>query len=139
MCPPESDKFGFLKEHFGTTLSRIETPAIDVDVVIDCAGASNIIDDFLNMCKPKSRLSIAGLSLDFPEISLMEFVISNTSIWGACSYDDEDIQEAIDILAKGKVDFSDIITHHYKLDQINEAMAMAADRAQSIKVIIDME
>ena len=135
----ETDLFEFLKETFGTTPHRIGYPAINVDVVVDCAGASNIVDDFLKMGKPGSRLSIVGVSIEPVPVPLTSIMSSEVIIQGSCAYDREDVQEAIANLASKKVPVSEIITHHYKLDQIQEAMEMAGDRTKSIKVIVDME
>ena len=60
-------------------------------------------------------------------------------IQGSCGYELEDIQESIRNLAKKTLPVSEIITHHYKLEKIPEAMVMAGDRTKAIKVIIDME
>ncbi|MDR1933857.1 MAG: hypothetical protein LBQ57_13660 [Spirochaetales bacterium] len=45
----------------------------------------------------------------------------------------------INLLSSGKTCAADLITHHYKLEEINEAFKTARDRTRAIKVILDME
>jgi len=135
----EVDLFEFLKKTFGETKHRLGYPAIDVDIVVDCAGGTNIIGDFLQMRKPKSRLSIVGVSSEPVPVLLRMIMSAEVIVQGSCAYETEDIIEVIDNLASGKTHMKEIITHHYKLDEINEAIKMAGDREHAIKVVIDME
>jgi 2-desacetyl-2-hydroxyethyl bacteriochlorophyllide A dehydrogenase len=135
----EVDEFEFLKETFGTTRHRVGYPAIDVDIVVDCAGAPNIVDDFLKMMKRFSRLSIVGVNMEPTLVPLSRVMSAEVIIQGSCSFDNEDIIEVIENLASGRTYMKEIITHHYKLDDIQQALTMAADRSQSIKVMVDME
>jgi threonine dehydrogenase-like Zn-dependent dehydrogenase len=135
----EVDMYEFLKEKFGMTTSRVGYPIVDIDIVVECAGAPNVLPEFLKMAKQGSRLSIVGVSKQEPSINLNRILSSEAIIQGSCAYDHEDIVEVINNLASRNTHLQDLITHHYKLDQINEAILMAADRDKSIKVVIDME
>ena len=135
----EENLHEFLKKVFGTTTDRIGFPAIDVDIVVDCAGVPNIVDDFINMGKEHSRLSIVGVNPEPVPVPLMWMMSRELIIQGASAYDNEDIFEVIDNLASGRTHMTDIITHHFKFDDISEALKTAADRSQAIKVIVDME
>ena len=59
--PKSGDIFRFLMEQFGEAKGQYRNPVIDVDVVIDCAGAPNVPDDFLNYAKPGAKLSCVGM------------------------------------------------------------------------------
>ncbi|MDR1421602.1 MAG: alcohol dehydrogenase catalytic domain-containing protein [Coriobacteriales bacterium] len=135
----EVDRFEFLRETFGTTLHRNRYPAIDVDLVIDAAGGPEIVADFLQMCKPKSKLSVLAVVFEPFPVPMARLMSSETIIMGSCGFNEEDVLEAIDNLTSGKTLMPGIITSHYKLDQINEAIVMAQNREKSIKVLIDME
>jgi 2-desacetyl-2-hydroxyethyl bacteriochlorophyllide A dehydrogenase len=129
----------FLTETFGTAKSRMGYPVPDVDIIVDCAGPPDIMADLLKIGKSGTRLSIVGVCTEPVTVPLMSIMSSEVIIQGSCAYDDKDIREAIDNLSSEKFPLSDIITHHYKLEQIQEAMAMAGDRTKAIKVLIDME
>ena len=131
--------FDFLKKHFGTTVGRGGYPAVNVDIVVDCAGAPNVIDEYLQFRKPKSRLSIVGVSSEPILLNAARIMSSEAIIQGSRAYDTEDIQEVIENLASQKTCVSDIITHHFPLERINEAFEMASDRKKAIKVIVDMD
>jgi 2-desacetyl-2-hydroxyethyl bacteriochlorophyllide A dehydrogenase len=133
------DLFDFLRDAFGTTVNRIGFPAIDVDIVVDCAGVPNIVEDFMKMMKCRSRLSIVGVNLAPVPLSLVTLMGLEVIIQGASAYENADIIEVIDNLASKKTHMPEIITHHFKLAEINEAVKTAADRSRAIKVIVDME
>jgi len=139
ICPIDVDKFEFLRNHFGETPMRIMDMGIDIDIVVDCAGVPTILGDFFKMGKPYSRLSVVGISGRMFELSMMQLTNANVSIMGSSGYDLEDIVEVIDNLANKRTHVTEIVTHRYPLEQLPEALLMAADRNQAIKVMIDME
>jgi threonine dehydrogenase-like Zn-dependent dehydrogenase len=139
MCPLDGDKFEFLKGHFGELPQRNSGMAIDVDIVVDCAGVPNIIDDFFHLLKPNSRLSIVGLGPQAQSVTLGRLVSSEVAILGSSGYDLSDIEEVIANLAGKKTYISEVITHHFPLAQLDKALKTAADREKAIKVVIDME
>lgn len=135
----EVDMYEFLKEKFGMTTTRLGNPIVNVDIVVECAGASNALPEFLKMAKQSSRLSVVGVAKQETSINLTRVLSSEAIIQGSCAYDHEDIVEVINNLASKRTYLKDLITHHYKLNEINEALLMAGDRDKSIKVVIDME
>jgi threonine dehydrogenase-like Zn-dependent dehydrogenase len=135
--PDEGDKFEFLTELWGTLPGRQSGIAINVDIVVDCAGAPTIIEDFLKLRKENARLSVVGLGKpqELPLTSLMTEAV----IMGSSGYNDSDIQEVIDNLAAQRTYVKEIITHHYPLEKLQEALEMANTKTEAIKVVIDME
>jgi 2-desacetyl-2-hydroxyethyl bacteriochlorophyllide A dehydrogenase len=134
----EVDLFEFVKEHFGMATARVGYPIPDVDIVVDCAGAPNIPDDFVRMAKSGSRLSIVAIAKE-PRMIPPRLMSTEGFIHGSCCYDHEDLVEVIDNLTSRRTCINDIVTHHFKLEDINEAMAVANARETAIKVVIDME
>ncbi len=55
--------------------------------------------------------------------------------WG----NDREFQIVTDLLSKGKLHATEMITHRFPLEQINEAFTVAADKqgTKSIKVVLD--
>jgi 2-desacetyl-2-hydroxyethyl bacteriochlorophyllide A dehydrogenase len=135
----EADLIEFLKEHFGAALHRMGYPAVNVDIVVDCAAATNVIDDFFKMGKWGSRLAIVGVPSEPIPVSTGRLLSSEASIMGSCAYEHEDIMEVINILASKKSILPELITHHFKFKEINEAFEAANDRKTAIKVVVDME
>jgi threonine dehydrogenase-like Zn-dependent dehydrogenase len=137
--PDEGDKFEFLKELWGTVPQRGYGEAINVDIVVDCAGAPTIIDDFYKLCKPQSRLSIVAVHRQPREIPLIRTMSTETMVMGSNGYDDADIKEVMDNLVGKRTFASELVTHHFPFSEIDAALKMAADKEKSIKVIVDME
>lgn len=128
----------FLLDHFGSkekTLSGEQ--AVDVDVFIDTSGASMIIPSVLEMAKTHARLSIVALY--HRSIAINPYLIScaEIEIKGSFAYSNDDIREVIQALKEKSTPVSGIITHHYTLDQINEAFAMTKNQSESLKILID--
>ncbi len=138
--PEEGDKIEFLKELWGELPQRQSSMAINVDIVVDCAGAPNVVEDFFKMRKENSRLVTLGINRQPQTIILPMMMSSEMVIMGSSGYNDEDIKEVFDILANKKAPWIDkVITHHYEQAQLQEALNMAMNREEAIKVVIDME
>jgi threonine dehydrogenase-like Zn-dependent dehydrogenase len=136
--PDEGDKIEFLKELWGELPRRQSGMAIDVDIVVDCAGAPSVVDDFFKLGKENSRLVTLGINRP-QEVPLATMMSTETVIMGSSGYNDTDIQEVFDNLAAKRTYVNELVTHHYQLDQLQEALEMAANRTEAIKVVIDME
>ncbi|MDR1796646.1 MAG: alcohol dehydrogenase catalytic domain-containing protein [Clostridiales Family XIII bacterium] len=135
----EVDLFEFLKSHFGMSVHRMGYPAVDVDIVVDCAGGANVIDDFCKMGKRGSRLSLVGVPNEPIPVSTGRILSSEACIMGSCAYEHEDIREVIDILESKKSLLPELITHHFKPEEIDKAFETANDHQNALKVIVDME
>ena len=139
VAPIGEAKFDFLRERFGELPQRQSGTAINVDIVVDCAGVPNIIEEFMQLRKENSRLSVVGISGVPQELSLHYMMSSEMVVMGSSGYNYSDIEEVFANLAAKRTFVSDVITHHYKLEQIQEALDMASKRDEAIKVVIDME
>jgi threonine dehydrogenase-like Zn-dependent dehydrogenase len=136
---PLDEPLEFLKEYFGELPQRQSGTAINVDVVVDCAGVPNIIEQFFQMAKEDSTLSVVGIGHAEQGIPLGRLTSSEMNVIGSSGYNQSDIEEVINNLASQKTFAKEVITHHFPLEQLNEAINTAADRDKAIKVVIDME
>lgn len=128
-----------LKEIFGTTFG-LRTEIANVDVVIDCAGAQNILIDSIANSKDSTRISLLATTQSAPTIYPAMIMANEIMIKGSCGYTVDDIQEVIDNLNNKRTKLPKIVTHHFKLDELKEAFAFANDPVNnSIKVVIDFE
>jgi L-iditol 2-dehydrogenase len=126
------DQFGEIKKYHGSS-------AIDIDVVIDCAGAPNVPGDFLRYAKQGARLSCVALQKKEVPIHFMQVMSTECNIMGARGYTKEDILEVIHNLAHKTSHVTHIITHTFKLDDVVEAFETASDPSLAIKVVLDLE
>jgi L-iditol 2-dehydrogenase len=98
-----------------------------LDAVIECCGEQDAIDQGVQLLKPGGALLIVGIpevdriSFDINELRRKEITVVNVR------RQNERFQAAIDLIADGKVDIDFMITHHYNLNQVNEAFDLVAD------------
>lgn len=111
----------------------------DYDLVIDCAGTSDSIAEAVRLCKPGATLLLlatywGGLTLPAFEVGMKQLKII-TSSSQARSGLTRDVDIAASALAKNPAIASTLITHRFPLEAVEEAFAVANDRASgAIKV-----
>jgi L-iditol 2-dehydrogenase len=110
-----------------------------VDVVFECAGQQETIDQAVELVKPGGKLMIVGIprleriSFIIDKIRRKEITIVNVRRQNNCT------QRAIDLIASGKIKVDFMITHRFKLEQTQQAFDMVADyRDGVIKALIEL-
>jgi threonine dehydrogenase-like Zn-dependent dehydrogenase len=110
-----------------------------VDVVFECAGQQETIDQAVELLKPGGKLMLVGIprleriSFIIDKIRRKEITIVNVRRQNNCT------QMAIDLIATGKVKVDFMITHRFKLEQTQQAFDMVAEyRDGVIKALIEL-
>lgn len=137
--PATGDARSFLIEQFGEIRKAHGHSAINIDVAIDCAGAPNIPEEFLNYAKLGAKLSCVALHKKSISIDFMRIMSREAVIMGSRGYTKEDILEVIDNLTNKKVNITQIITHKFKLADAVQAFETASNPSLAIKVVLDLE
>lgn len=125
--------------NFGANVEVQEHTVLDVDVVFDCAGMPDFIDEFLLHAKQYSRLCNVAVHRTPFSIRFHEIMSTQCAIMGSRGYEAEDIAEVIDFLEKGKTKAIYMISHCVPLEDAADAFQLAVAREETIKVILDME
>lgn len=112
-------------------------PAAGTDVFIDAAGAPSIVKSVLDVCKSNTRLVVAGVHKKPVEVDLVMLLSKELSLIGSMAYPNE-FPQVLDMLADGKIDVSPLVSHHFPLDQFDQALLLASSPSEGAKVIIDM-
>lgn len=113
------------------------------DIVFEAVGGvANTLEQATEIAAKRGRVCMVGghrSPLTFSD----RFARSRelTVIWSFCygrHGGRTEFQIAIDLLAAGKLDPNPLVTHRFKLDEINEAFAVAAGRDEhgSVKVLV---
>lgn len=94
---------------------------MQLDVVFECCGQQDAIDNALEILKPGGKLMLIGI----PEVDKLcfnmdymrrkEITVVNVRRQKHC------VQEALDLIADGRVDVSKMATHSYKFENTKEA------------------
>ena len=109
-----------------------------MDVVFECAGQQETIDQAVELLKPGGKLMLIGIprirriSLVIERIRRKEIAIINVRRQNKCT------QKCIDLIAAGKINVDFMATHRFNLKQTQEAFDMvAAYRDGVVKALIE--
>ncbi|MBN1505348.1 MAG: alcohol dehydrogenase catalytic domain-containing protein [Sedimentisphaerales bacterium] len=112
---------------------------LGIDVVYECAGQQETIDQAVDLLKPGGTLMLIGIprqdriSLSIDKIRRKEVTIVNVRRQNGCT------QAAIDLIASGRVNVDFMVTHHFGLDDVQDAFEMVADyRDGAVKAMIEI-
>jgi 2-desacetyl-2-hydroxyethyl bacteriochlorophyllide A dehydrogenase len=127
----------------GLMPSSLETwLAAGADVVFDCAGASreedgaSSLQQAVMMTKEKGRVVLVSLSERPVEIEANAIMRKSLMVIGSYGSTLEDFAEALDLMARRKVERKRLITHEFPLDQAAEAYEVQVDVDSAIKVLL---
>jgi len=111
---------------------------LGMDVVYECAGQQDTLDEAVELLKPGGRLVVVGIprlervSFIIDKIRRKEITIVNIRRQNNCT------QMAIDLIATGRTKIDFMITHRFKLEQTQQAFDMVAEyRDGVIKALIE--
>ena len=98
-----------------------DSEPLQLDVVFECCGQQDAVDNAVEILKPGGRIMMIGI----PEVDKINFQIDkmrrkeitfvNVRRQAHC------VQDALDLMASGKVDVSPMATHHYGFQQTKDA------------------
>ena len=111
---------------------------VGMDVVFECAGQQETIDEAVELLKPGGNLMLIGIprteriSLMIHKIRRKEITLINVRRQNKCT------QACIDLIASGKISVDFMITHRFKLEQTKDAFDMVAEyRDGVVKALIE--
>lgn len=118
------------------TAQLLNREAVGTDAYIDAAGAPNILGDVIGMAKFHARLVVTAAYMRPIEIPLGQMLTSEMSITTAMGYPTE-MPEVVAALPRLQDRLRPMISHHFPLDRITEALDAARDPS-SAKVMVDI-
>lgn len=124
------------EEDLAEVVSRV-TGDRGMDVTFECAGQESTLHQAFDLTRPGERISLIGHYRMTPEFNIEKLVMRGMSVYGPVNghiYFDE----AIDLVAAGRVDLAQLVSHQYPLEQAREAFDMACDVNQSVKVVFSL-
>ena len=110
-----------------------------LDVVFECVGLQETIDQSLELLKPCCQMVLVGIpcqdrvSFDLNQMRRKELRIQNVR------RQLEQVPRALDMIAAGKVNVDALVTHNFTIDQAQEAFELVADyRDGVIKAMVNL-
>lgn len=126
-----------LVKHFGEfNVYGMNVP--NVDAFVDAAGAPILFEQVMKIVKPNVRIAIIAVYKNEVPVSLSQVMSKEIRIIGASGYTHEDIVKVINHINQKKTNISTIVTHTYKIDEIQAAFDQAIGAKETIKVIVDL-
>jgi L-iditol 2-dehydrogenase len=117
----------------------LKPPPLGMDVVYECAGQQETIDQAVDLLRAGGTLMLIGIpredriSLSIDKIRRKEVTIVNVRRQNGCT------QAAMDLIASGRVNVDFMVTHRFGLDEVQEAFEMVAGyRDGAVKAMIEM-
>lgn len=106
--------------------SVMKHQALGMDVVFECAGEQDAIDQAVKLLRPGGKLMLIGIprveriSFVISEIRRKEITIVNVRRQNECT------QKAIDLIASGKVNLDFMMTHRFAFEDSKDAFDLVA-------------
>jgi len=116
----------------------LQREPLGTDIVYECAGEQETLDQAVELLKPGGRLMLIGIprfervSFSIDKIRRKELTLINIRRQNKCT------QTAIDLIASGKINIDFMITHRFKLQQTQDAFDLVAEyRDGVVKALIE--
>jgi len=128
--PDKNDVVAAIKE---------QEPAL-LDLVFECCGKQEAVDQAIDMLKPGGKLMIIGI----PEFDRWSFPVDKMRHKEICIQNvrrqNGALEETLELLAKGKIDVSLMPSHRFKFDDSKQAFDLVAGFSDGVmKAMIDFE
>ena len=109
------------------------------DVVIECTGHMKALADSIAMVRPGGTIVLFGIYTDREAaLPFYQLYFKEPTIVSARAATSEDFPESIDLVARGAVSLSPLITQTVPLAQLREALAMLEDDVDGrMKIILE--
>lgn len=113
-----------------------------VDVAIEALGTQETFESCLRVLKPGGTLSSLGVysgKLSLPLDAFAAGLGDHRIVTTLCPGGKERMRRLMSVVAAGRVDLEPMVTHRYKLDQIEEAYELFANQRDGVlKIAITM-
>ncbi len=117
--------------HFGTTKA---------DLILECVGAQATADQAIENARKGTTIVIVGVFGTKPTIDLGLVQDRELSLVGTLMYKKGDFEEAIELIADGRMFLDDLVTHRFKFEQYLEAYhTIEESNGEYMKVMIELD
>lgn len=124
-----AEKMGFATEHPDAVGERT------FDVLLECSGAPGALAAGMRRLAPAGRAAMIGMPKQDVALPLAELNPNEVSLSLVNRYN-HTWPLAIELVASGRIDVSDLITHHFSLEESADALTLAGRVPDSIKAVI---
>lgn len=109
---------------------------LKADVLIECSGNNQALKDGLRSLRPAGRAVIVGMGPGEEASIPLSFLQNNEIVLTGIFRYANTYQDAIALVASGRVDLKSLITSYYTLEQTEQALQAAKNDPSNIKPIV---
>ena len=110
-----------------------------VDVAIEALGTQPTFENALRVLRPGGTLSSLGVysgKLQIPPETFAAGLGNHRIVTSLCPGGKERMRRLIEMVRRGKLDLTPLLTHRFRLDQINEAYRVFGERADGVMKVV---
>jgi len=108
---------------------------VGVDIAIDTTGIPHMIENAFRAIKPGGKLVVIGFSFHKIQLDINRLIWLELSVIGTKNYNPADMPTILKLVQKGVINLSKVVSHSFKLEEINEAYQML-DRGEMLRGIV---
>jgi threonine dehydrogenase-like Zn-dependent dehydrogenase len=124
-----------LKAEFGAAQSMV--PAPNVQLAIDATGNEAALNKAIAVVAPLGQILVLGTYTARVAVDMTLMVAKELMLRTSLAYKNE-FPEALQLVASGAIDVLPLISHHFKLGDIDAAFQAQSHPESSIKVMLDI-
>ncbi|NDJ76517.1 MAG: zinc-binding dehydrogenase, partial [Chloroflexi bacterium] len=111
-----------------------------VNVVFLTVGVGEQFADAFASVRKQGRIVVIALYKAPTMIHPYDIVKRDIDVRGSIMSNDEDVHEALELIASGKVDVEPMVTHHLPIEQAQRAFELVASKDDgAVKVVLDFD
>jgi 2-desacetyl-2-hydroxyethyl bacteriochlorophyllide A dehydrogenase len=120
----------------GAELAAAAAGGRPIDVVFEATGAPALVQSAMELVRPAGTVVLIALYEEQAQIVPTLAVQKELTVRGSAIFTPAEFQEAVELLASGKVRGQPLITHRLALEDLGEAFEAQLDKDAAIKVMI---
>jgi L-iditol 2-dehydrogenase len=110
------------------------------DLIMECVGVQDTISDAIERARKGTTIVIVGVFGKKPEVDLGLVQDRELSLVGTLMYQKRDYQQAIELVAGGKLCLDQMITHRFTFDEYLRAYeTIESSNGHYMKVVIELD
>ena len=126
------------KEDLGAAILREFGPD-KADLILECVGAQETISQAVALARKGSTIVVVGVFGQKPQVDLGLVQDRELSLVGTLMYQRADYEQAIALVAQGKLRLDVLVSHHFPFQQYLEAyQTIESAQGNIMKVMIDL-
>lgn len=108
-------------------------------VVIDCAGTASAFAEGIDMAGAGGIYLMPGVAAPLPDVPVKlyeQMARKNVTVQGVWVSDTSHLVQAVELVLSGRYPFARLVTHRFRLPQVNDALAAVESRA-ALKAVLE--